>query len=834
MKPAAQTIREPQRSEAGGHFTLLKKRKLEHQGSLQELIGGHADSSDGGSVEMSTFLMRRSENDSLDGVAIERSSPETRTEEAGTVAESISCDRRSLNPGTTKSHSYTKLARSDCWGRLLKRRQAIPEKPKVVYSHKRRRILKEVLWVHLLPVAINFTLLGLYVQRVSWTPPWPSTNILNALQFAAKIHETLMIASLVSVLLHHIRYRLLSPGHAGLPLGLITSPFRLLDVTYLWSQEFSAAWRSLEVFSISEVATIGIHVFLFVLAAVLGPASAISMLPRLGEWELAEAITNAPFYASHDRNNIYQVYFGAELSDIFSQRITADFIPEACDYGSLSLPQTNICPRLGLMDITQGMFPPNSRNHGSSVLPFNVWTPLNQYNISVQAHNQAALPARIISVDLSTVSDNGYNATVDVTTPTDAILHLTEILISHYIDRWIADWQTVTPANYFVSRGEYPVTFTPYPGHLQSRRPHSLWKQPFVSSSCSSNLDHMASEFTIFDFDPTPDTPPYRVTLDAELLSIVLNGTGMGFIDNSNLNVTPNYSPSAAFAYTSQWATTLCLVQAYWIDSSLSGSPSRYYHDYENSMGDLAWSWRRWNDENRNRTWPSGRSWFEANAAETIHLDLDWLAVLDQGTGSDNTGIAEGLSKVPYKFGIHALGSVKEIRHGQSLPAMTLSPWTSSRSSETLRYNISGNWTRRTLTPSQIMENSTRLDFKLTQKLYGYRYSGVTIILAFVVLFLYVATVFVHISIMTFGTSWSSRAWKSLGEYFVLALHSPTPTSVLDNTGGGVKVSKTWQARASIQELQHGKRVGIVVADPGESDDGEPLLSEVQPDCKYS
>ncbi|KAL1868938.1 hypothetical protein Daus18300_005774 [Diaporthe australafricana] len=133
------------------------------------------------------------------------------------------------------------------------------------------------------------------------------------------------------------------------------------------------------------------------------------------------------------------------------------------------------------------------------------------------------------------------------------------------------------------------------------------------------------------------------------------------------------------------------------------------------------------------------------------------------------------------------------------------------------------------------MENSTRFDFDVIQQLYGYSFTGGdTITLSFVVLFLYVATVFVHIAMMAFGTSWSSKAWKGLGHFFVLALNSPTPSSVLDNTGGGVETSRTWRARASVLELQHGKRVGIVVADPGLSDAEDGLSSKVQHDRKYS
>lgn len=689
-----------------------------------------------------------------------------------------------------------------------------------------------------------------------------------------------MIASLVTVLLHHIRYRLLSQDQRGLPLGLVTSPFRLLDVTYLWSREFLATVRNPRRLRPLEIITIVIHVFLFTLAAVLGPASAISMLPRPGEWELAKTITDAPFYSIHDHDFVYQVYMGAELSDIFPKMITASFNPEACDHSNLSLPQTNNCPRFGLTDILQGILLSEKSGSDANVSPAQEWLYWADYNITIEAHHQA-VPTRVISLDRFPLQalvwvppDPFLGAIVDVTTPTDAILLLTEKFIDHYLICWrYAMPDENTPLG-FVSGGEWPAQFKVYAGRPQSGGHSSAWKQPYVSSFCSKpGVDHTISNSMTFDFRPHNGTPTYIVTLDAELLSMVLNDTGMGFLNISDLNTTPNYTPSAAFAFTSQSYTTLCLVKAYWIDSNFSGSQ---FEGETLLMGGLTWDWQatesghsmcdscQFRDEN---------TWFShANSTEIIHLDLDWLGVLDRGTGSNSTGkdgffnkvrraclgssilgdddpnntgknpdlmciaaglgagIAEGLSKLPYHVGIHALGTLDDLPSN----AMTLSPWTPSDSLVARGYDLTGNWTNSTLTPSQIKANSTRMDFSLTQKLYGYSFSAITIILAFVVLFLYVATVLVHISIMTFGTSWSSRAWKTLGEFYVLALQSPTPTSVLDNTGGGVKVSKTWQARAAVLELQHGTQVGIVITEPGQTDPEEGSMSKVRPDWKYS
>ena len=759
----------------------------------------------------------------------------------------------------------------------------------MIYSHKRHHIFREIILVHFLPVAFNFTLLGLYVGRVLWTPPWPTTNVLNALQFAAKVHESLMIASLVTILLHHIRYRLLSPAHSssGLPLGLVTSPFRLLDITYVWSKEFSAAWRHLRGHRVNEVMTIIFHVFLFILVAILGPASAIAMLPKLGEWDLSSKIVNAPFYSTHHRNGIYQAYIGAPLSEIFPKTITANLIPEACDYSNLSLPQTNTCPRLGLMDIVQGMPPPEKSEELASP-PYNVSDDyqdqfMPSYNITVQANHEALLPARILCVSsaywpmciqehVQARDDQSFQIGVDVTTSTDAILYLTKTLMEYYLDYWSLTVPGVYPLSDFLSTGDWPAKFTPYPGQQRdSGKDSSAWKQPYVSSFCSrSKRNTNISGPIYFEFGAGACQPLYTVSLHADYLSRRLNATSMGFLELSEMEIMPSYTPSAAFAFVSQSYTTLCLVKANWVDSTISGS---YWSIIDSAPDTLAWTWQA--ASSNDLTWNNG-SWFtNTNATDNIHLDPAWLTVLDQGTGSHQTskysffkkvrevcigtsaldsedpsqvgqhpdplcmasglasGIAEGLSKVPYHFDVYALGSTEDATYGHPAFPMMMSPWTYSRDDAEIALGLLGNWSLSSVSPSQISANSTRFDFNVTQKLYGYGFRGVTITLAFIVLFLYVATVLVHIMILIFGTSWSSRAWKSPGELLVLALRSPIPDTALDNTGGGVETSTTWQARASVQELQDG-RVGVVIANPGELDTKDGSPSVVRPDWKYS
>lgn len=749
------------------------------------------------------------------------------------------------------------------------------EQPKIVYSHQRRGVLAEILTLHLIPVSINFTLLGLYIRQVLWTPPWPTTNVLNSLQFASKVHETLMVVSLSKILLHHVRYRLLSSTDQGLPLGLVTSPFRLLDLTYIWSQEFSAAWWGKRRISSSDVISIFVHIYLFILAAVLGPASAISMLPRLGEWKVATAIANAPFYSAH----LAQIYMGGEVSDVYQQRITAAVIPKACDYGNLSQPQTNDCPRYGLEDILKSWLPTFLGNESSDI-------GVEGSNITVQGNVNAEFAPRTIFVPWLVRSHFAENvqSVVDATTACDAVLRFARSLVGHYMNS--KPWQLGTSGINWPSYAA-PATFRLFPGRSQAKHSPSSWKQPHVSTLCSQQRRILNSSgplsfaFNTDHFDTSPtgiDRPDYTVELDSGLLPKLFKTSDMGFLDLSHLKIQPHFPLSAAFIYTDQSNTALCLVKAAWVDMALSLM-------YEQVLVDLrtSWTWRlppSYHDSN----WHNTKAWFdESNSTEIIMLDLEWLEILDFGTSRDResdhsffkrfsqacrdnsdvdrdgvpnqgernigltcmasglaVGIAEGLSKVASHYDIHVLRSVDYDDRNYS-PSMTLSPWSDVKikpqPDSAIEYLFDANWTTSTLSSREIEETGTRLDFEITERVYGYGFRDVTITMAFVVLFVYVATVFIHITITSFGTSWSSRAWTSLGEYFVLAMQSPAPTSsVLSNTGGGVKKLSTWKARVSVLELQGGKKIGFTIRDPGRSDaeDVSKEVTKVRPDWQYS
>ncbi|KAH8195535.1 hypothetical protein TruAng_010295 [Truncatella angustata] len=132
-----------------------------------------------------------------------------------------------------------------------------------------------------------------------------------------------------------------------------------------------------------------------------------------------------------------------------------------------------------------------------------------------------------------------------------------------------------------------------------------------------------------------------------------------------------------------------------------------------------------------------------------------------------------------------------------------------------------GNWTAVNLTEAK--PHFTYFVYAIERQIYLYTFCSVTVYLAFVILFSYVATVTVHMLIILFGRKWTSRAWPGLGEFLVLTLHSPpcvTPTGADMLTGsGGVDSAKTWTLQATVRKLGHGNRIGLIVEKPNWRDD---------------
>jgi hypothetical protein len=128
--------------------------------------------------------------------------------------------------------------------------------------------------LHLLPVGGAVVLLVLF-----WTQYWVGGKSDNgtSLQFAATLHELLMQASLVDILLHVIRFQAIS-GYV--PLGALSGAAKAPQLSYLWSLDFFSAISSPSFSARRKVAFVLSTLGLLSMTAVVGPSSAVLMIPR--------------------------------------------------------------------------------------------------------------------------------------------------------------------------------------------------------------------------------------------------------------------------------------------------------------------------------------------------------------------------------------------------------------------------------------------------------------------------------------------------------------------------------------------------------------------------
>ncbi|KAF4224527.1 hypothetical protein CNMCM8980_007521 [Aspergillus fumigatiaffinis] len=147
---------------------------------------------------------------------------------------------------------------------------------KILVRRNRPTAVRYFLQFHMIPLAAAIALIILNIQTrfLGADSQW-----FSLLQFIAKFHEILMQISIATALCAYQQYLLTQPT-SGVPFGAIFSAYHTTQVGYLWSPEFRA---SLTTPGFPLLLKMGFVIFVpasILLAAAVGPASAIAMLPR--------------------------------------------------------------------------------------------------------------------------------------------------------------------------------------------------------------------------------------------------------------------------------------------------------------------------------------------------------------------------------------------------------------------------------------------------------------------------------------------------------------------------------------------------------------------------
>ena len=175
---------------------------------------------------------------------------------------------------------------------------------------------------HLFPLLATVAIICLNAREIYWQDLGlrDQNAKLQALQYASKAHEMMMVASLTAIVVYQIRYDL--SGSKGVPLGFLTAGFQLSDLSFVFTRKFfggatarvhSGGWSRFSL--LTYLLVLG-----FALTSVVGPSSAVAMIPRLDWWNMSQVEAFAREY--RDR-----VYFNRTEAELWPGDITNAIYP---------------------------------------------------------------------------------------------------------------------------------------------------------------------------------------------------------------------------------------------------------------------------------------------------------------------------------------------------------------------------------------------------------------------------------------------------------------------------------------------------------------------------
>lgn len=142
--------------------------------------------------------------------------------------------------------------------------------------HQNRWLASGHALLHLIPLSSAVAILIL-----NWSQYFvgPSFTLSTTLQFVAKLQELLMQASLAEIVLSIVRSQLME-GY--MPLGALSASTQAMHISYLWSLDLLAVVTSRSFYGRQKALFISLVPLLILLTALVGPSSAVLMIPRAG------------------------------------------------------------------------------------------------------------------------------------------------------------------------------------------------------------------------------------------------------------------------------------------------------------------------------------------------------------------------------------------------------------------------------------------------------------------------------------------------------------------------------------------------------------------------
>ncbi|PQE07858.1 short-chain dehydrogenase protein [Rutstroemia sp. NJR-2017a WRK4] len=184
--------------------------------------------------------------------------------------------------------SFAKWSRAKFQGRKPPDKHSTVEHPKIPLDDGCRSIWINCM-LHLSPLAITTIIVYLNLAFTYWgdasvEDTWRN-NLLNMLQFAAKVHELCVGASIAAIVAHFTVLMLCRRN--GLPFWLLGADIQVGSFNLFFKRSFWSIWGlQRHGFKLDVISFTLFLVFCSLLAAFSGPSSAIAIHPNLDWWQV--------------------------------------------------------------------------------------------------------------------------------------------------------------------------------------------------------------------------------------------------------------------------------------------------------------------------------------------------------------------------------------------------------------------------------------------------------------------------------------------------------------------------------------------------------------------
>lgn len=707
------------------------------------------------------------------------------------------------------------------------------EKPKAVLESPRvskffSKFFSKFL-VHFTAFATSVAVVGVNFGTVyGWdqeTRFLPDSQVVNLLQFAAKLHEILIVVSLTAIVMHHIRKRLVSSK--GISFGLLSGGYQVSSLEFLVSRGFRGAFFKDGALILTLAAAI-------LLGNVVGPSSAIVLIPRLNWWYVRAPLTHA-----------LQLYLDSPLDQLYPTRLGPPNMTlyHGCD----TVEYTSDCPGAAFADLknwavswyNNGMAPNISMSEATTNAQRALWTGTTQ-NLGNRWN----------------LTEPNMNPNISITTTlTQPILELTG-LFWDFIQ--VNSMENITYKRPKLVSADTTPIYSPvvqvqcawfnYSEAIKSPGPDD----PVVSLPLDV-LDNSTGLRTSIAWPVHPSlwnfTRPMNATNFTWIdVSSYSNGDGPGaslgaLITLPAIAVDGARRKDTFWDFSQQSWLIPCLVNAKWAAAKIQYEPRNSNQIIQNITDPAT---MRVGD-GKNVTKASRQPW---GLSETIHISPEWAALLNVAGIASAFASGESLNATM----MEALLSQFVVRDKNPIysPYMALNasfttfapPETSNVVPATIAAVVAEglsrqayNWTRPFIVLDEGPNNSsftrltkqkgwqksalvvtnrslaafdaeisgfTLVDFTIERYGYGYGYRdsvtvafGLSVLLTHAVVALAYMLYSIHHRLV--GAGFTSNAWGEMGEMLALALQSERARE-LQNVGGGVVSKSTWKLRVRVRE----------------------------------